>query len=68
MNEQQSKQKEKTPAVETRPDLDHLNAVERFYERFRDVPLRRIDTFIGICVVALILVVIVGMLDGNGVF
>ena len=42
------------------------NAVERFYERFRKVPLRYLDLFIAACGVALALVVALGMLKGHG--
>ena len=51
-----------------RPDPNDLYPVERFYERFRDVPLHRLDLFIGLCVAALVLVVLVGVLDGQGFF
>ena len=51
-----------------RPDPDQLNAVEKFYERFRGVPLRHLDVFIGCCVAALILVIVLGMLKGWGIF
>ncbi|MBQ2751902.1 MAG: hypothetical protein IJF25_04940 [Oscillospiraceae bacterium] len=44
------------------------NSVQEFYERFRGVPLKKIDTFIGICIAAIILVVIIGMLDSRGFF
>lgn len=50
------------------PDPSQLNAVERFYERFRGVPLRNLDIFIGVCIAALVLVVVLGMLKGWGVF
>lgn len=43
------------------------NAVENFYERFRDVPLRNLDIFIGLCFAALVLVVVLGALKGNGI-
>ena len=49
------------------PDLSQLNAVERFYERFRGVPLRNLDIFIGICIGMFVLVVVLGMLKGWGI-
>lgn len=49
-------------------DAKPLTAVENFYERFHDVPLRYLDRFIGCCVAALILVVVLGMLKGRGFF
>lgn len=44
------------------------NSVQEFYERFRGVPLKKIDTFIGICIAAIVVVVIIGMLDSRGFF
>ncbi len=44
-------------------DFRQLNSVERFYERFRNVPLKYLDRFIIICVAALILVILLGLLD-----
>ena len=43
------------------------NPVQEFYERFRDVPLWRIDLFIGICVALLVLIVVFGSLKGHGI-
>ncbi len=48
-------------------DPSDLNAVERFYERFRDVPVRNLDIFIGACVVSFVLIVVLGMLKGRGI-
>ena len=50
-----------------RPDPSQLNAVEKFYENFRGVKLRHLDIFIGCCVAALVLVVLLGALQGNGI-
>ena len=50
-----------------RPDPSQLNAVEKFYENFRGVKLRHLDIFIGCCVAALVLVVLLGALRGNGI-
>lgn len=49
------------------PDPSQLNAVEKFYENFRGVKLRHLDIFIGCCVAALVLVVLLGALRGNGI-
>ncbi|WP_455501439.1 hypothetical protein [Gemmiger sp.] len=58
-----------TPETEanTRPDHSQLNAFENFYERFRKVPLKYIDIFIGVCVAALVIVVLVGVLKSKGI-
>ena len=51
----------------TAPDPSQLNAMEKFYERFRGVPLRNIDIFIGICAAAFVVIVVLGMLKGRGI-
>lgn len=55
----------KEPA--TRRDPSQLNAIEKFYEKFRGVPLKYIDIFIGVCVAVFLIVVILGMLRGRGI-
>ena len=55
----------KEPA--TRRDPSPLNAIEKFYEKFRGVPLKYIDIFIGVCVAVFLIVVILGMLRGRGI-
>ena len=49
------------------PDRSQLNAFENFYEKFRKVPLKYIDVFIGVCVAALVIVVLVGILKSKGI-
>ena len=58
-----------TPEAEkdTRPDRSQLNAFENFYENFRKVPLKYIDVFIGVCVAALVIVVLIGILNSRGI-
>ncbi len=41
---------------------------ERLYEHFRNVPVKYIDWFIGACVVAIVVFIILGMLKGRGAF
>ena len=55
----------KTPAP--RRDPSQLNAIEKFYEKFRGIPLKYIDIFIIVCLVALAAVVLIGSLKGIGV-
>ena len=43
-----------------------LNAIEKLYEKFRGVPLKYIDIFIGLCAAAFFAVVILGMLKERG--
>ena len=50
-----------------RRDPSQLNAIEKFYERFRGGPLKYIDIFIGGCVTVFLIVVILGMLRGRGI-
>ena len=56
-----------TPETEKKPDRSQLNAFENFYEKFRKVPLKYIDIFIGVCVAALVIVVLVGILNSKGI-
>ena len=50
-----------------RRDPSQLNAIEKLYEKFRGVPLKYIDIFIGLCAAAFFAVVILGMLKERGV-
>ena len=59
--------KKKAPPAERR-DPNQLNAFERFYEHFRGTPLKYLDIFIGVCVAAIVVVVIAGMLKSRGFF
>ena len=49
-----------------RRDPSQLNAIEKLYEKFRGVPLKHIDIFIGLCAAAFFAVVILGMLKERG--
>ena len=46
-----------------RPDRSQLNAFENLYENFRNVPLKYLDIFIGLCIAALVGVVLLGVLN-----
>lgn len=63
----EEKRAPETNAADTRPDRSQLNAFENFYENFRKVPLKYIDIFIGVCVAALVIVVLVGILKSKGI-
>ena len=52
----------------SRPDPSQVNAIQRFYERFRGIPLKYLDIFIGVCVIAFVVIVIAGMLKSRGFF
>ena len=58
---------EGTEQKSDRPDRSQLNAFENFYENFSKVPLKYIDVFIGVCVAALVIVVLVGILKSKGI-
>ena len=58
---------EGTKQKSDRPDRSQLNAFENFYEKFRKVPLKYIDVFIGVCVAALVIVVLIGILKSKGI-
>lgn len=46
-----------------RRDKSQLNAFENLYENFRNVPLKYLDMFIGLCVAALVLVIVLGIMN-----
>ena len=50
-----------------RPDRSQLNAFENFYENFSKVPLKYIDAFIVVCVIALVVVVGIGILKSKSI-
>ena len=54
---------EKRPAKRERRDKSQLNAFENLYENFRNVPLKYLDMFIGLCVAALVLVIALGIIN-----
>lgn len=45
---------------------EYHSPLEPVYQNI-DVPVKYVDIFIGLCVVALIAVVVVGVLKGNGI-
>ena len=52
---------------ETAPEKpEHHSALEPIYRNI-DVPLKYVDIFIALCIAALILGVVVGILKGNGI-
>ena len=54
---------EKRPEKRERRDKSQLNAFENLYEKFRNVPLKYLDMFIGLCVAALVLVIALGIIN-----
>lgn len=64
---EEEKTTSETQKSDSRPDRSQLNAFENFYEKFRKVPLKYIDVFIGVCVAALVIVVLVGILKSKGI-
>ena len=58
---------EGTEQKSDRPDRSQLNAFENFYENFSKVPLKYIDAFIVVCVIALVAVVGIGILKSKGI-
>lgn len=58
---------DKRPEEKERPQSLMHYAFRGFYERFKGVPLRWFDLFIGLCVAAIVIVLIVGVLQGRGV-
>ena len=43
------------------------NIFHGFYDRFRGVPLRYFDVFIGLCVAAIAIVIVLGVLQARGI-
>ena len=43
------------------------NIFQSFYDRFRGVPLRYFDIFIGLCIAAIVIIVAVGVLQARGI-
>ena len=64
---EEEKTTSETQKSDSHPDHSQLNAFENFYEKFRKVPLKYIDAFIGVCVAALVIVVLVGILKSKGI-
>lgn len=57
---------EKRPAQQPQQDsYMGLNWKQRFYENFRGVPLKAIDAFIGLCILAFVLLIVIGLLRGG---
>ena len=54
---------EKRPEKRERRDKSELNAFENLYENFRNVPLKYLDMFIGLCVAALVLETVLGIMN-----
>ena len=54
---------EKRPEKRERRDKSQLHAFENLYENFRNVPLKYLDMFIGLCVAALVLVIALGIIN-----
>ena len=63
----EEKRTPETNAADTRLDRSQLNAFENFYENFSKVPLKYIDAFIVVCVIALVVVVGIGILKSKGI-
>ena len=49
-------------------EMENRTAKENFYENFRKVPVKYLDILIGACAVAIVVVIILGMLKGRGIF
>lgn len=49
-----------------RPSM-FANVFRGFYDKFQNVPLRAFDLFIGLCIAAIVLLIVVGTLQGRGI-
>ena len=61
-------QKREEQLKEKESQMQSSNAKERFYDTFRNVPVKYIDYLIAACGVAIIVCVILGMMKGRGIF
>lgn len=52
--------------VEEKERIVRKNVVESLYDKIR-VPVKYVDIFIGLCVAAIVVCVILGMLKGRGI-
>lgn len=43
------------------------NVFRGFYDKFQNVPLRAFDIFIGLCIAAILILIVVGTLQGRGI-
>lgn len=64
--ERQDKRQPPENKDDYRPSL-FGNIFQSFYDRFRDVPLRYFDVFIGLCVAAIAIIIVVGALQARGI-
>ncbi len=48
-------------------EVSKRNVKENFYENFRNIPVKYLDILIGVCGVAILVCVILGMLQGRGI-
>ena len=61
-------QKREEQLKEKENQMQSSNAKERFYDNFRNVPVKYIDYLIAACGVAIVVCVILGMMKGRGIF
>lgn len=66
MADQDKRPRDREDKGEYRPSM-FSNVFRGFYDRFRNVPLRHFDIFIGLCVAAIVVVIVVGILQGRGI-
>ena len=64
MEENRPEKPEETGEPE-RPQSLMNHALGGFYDRFRNVPLKYFDIFIGLCIAAIVLVLAVGVLQAR---
>ena len=70
--EQQDKRPPREEDNGSRPDNNYRsslfgNIFQSFYDRFLGVPLRYFDIFIGLCVAAIVVIIVVGALQARGI-
>lgn len=66
MEEKRPQEKKGPEEDQERPQSLMHHAFGGFYEKFRGVPLKYLDIFIWLCIAAIAVVLIVGVLQGRG--
>lgn len=67
MDEPNKEPDAKQAPAESAVKSESHSPLEPVYQHFQDVPLKYVDIFIGLCVAALVLAVVAGILKGNGI-
>lgn len=65
--EEELKQREEEIKAREEKPKELKNAKERLYDKI-NIPVRYLDLFIGACMVAIVILIVMGMMKGRGYF